>query len=235
LPGLLEDARLRGDLYAQAILQMHGGSCLALAADDPEQARAGLAILERWSNTGFHLEHLVETHNQVEIALYLGDGRKAMDWIRKRWPALERSLLLRVQPLHIQMRSLRARAALLCASQERSGSTRRELLQEAVGCGREIVRQRAPWGRTFAELIQGGVEVLSMQPSRALESFQRAKSAADSAGMLLHAASAVRAQGLLMGGDAGTELLRAAERDLAAEGILNPARMSAVVVPGLPN
>src|SRR5581483_4501800 len=42
LPELLEDARARGDLYAQAILQMHAGSCAALANDDPEGASAGL-------------------------------------------------------------------------------------------------------------------------------------------------------------------------------------------------
>ena len=74
LPGLIEDARYRGDLYAETILQMHGGSCACLADDEPDRAREGLQILGRWSNTGFHIEHLVDIHNQVEIALYTGDG-----------------------------------------------------------------------------------------------------------------------------------------------------------------
>ena len=235
LPALLEDARLRGDLYAQAILQMHGGSCAALADDDPRQARAGLAILERWSNTGFHVEHLVETHNQVEIAIYLGNGPEAMAWVGRRWPALQQSLLLRVQPFHIQMHSLRARAALLAASAERSPGERRALLRIAALDRRAIERQNAPWGRTFAELIQGGIESLSGRPEQAIERFHRAQLLADSAGMFLHSAAARRSQGLLSGGDHGAALLAAADRDLAAEGIVNAERLCAVIVPGIPS
>jgi hypothetical protein len=53
---------------------MHGGSCAALANDDPKGASAGLAILGHWSNTGFHVEHLIEMHNQVEVAVYRRRG-----------------------------------------------------------------------------------------------------------------------------------------------------------------
>jgi len=73
LPELIKDAQARGDLYVESILQMHGGSCAALARNDPESARTGLRIVERWSNTGYHVEHLIETHNRVEVAIY--DGR----------------------------------------------------------------------------------------------------------------------------------------------------------------
>jgi len=232
LPGLLEDARLRGDLYAQTILQMHGGSCAALADDDPDQARAGLAVLERWSNTGFHVEHLIETHNQVEIALYTGDGAQAMSWIRNRWAALRESMLLRVQPFYLQMHSLRARAALRAACDPNSGAERRDLLRLAARDCRDIERQGAPWGRAFSELIRGGIESLSRRPEQAIAAYYRAQLAADSAGMFLHSAAARRCQGLLTGGDAGRALLAAADRDLASEGIANPGRLGAVIAPG---
>ena len=233
LPGLLEDARLRGDLYAQAILQMHGGSCAALANDDPDQARAGLAVLARWSNTGFHVEHLVETHNQVEIALYVGDGAEALSRIRERWPALRESLLLRVQTLNIQMQSLQARAAILAASDQKSAVERRDLLRLATRASRAIERQGAPWGRVFTGFIQGGIESLSGKREQAIGTFQRVQLSADSAGMFLHSAVARRSQGLLIGGDDGRALAAAADRDLASEGIVNPERLSAVIAPGL--
>ena len=120
LPALLEDARARGDLYVESILQMQCGSCRDLANDDPQSARAGLKVLDRWSNPGFHVEHLVETHNPVEIALYCQNGREAFSIINSRWPELRKSHLLRLQTFNIHMRTLLARAALAAASQEDS-------------------------------------------------------------------------------------------------------------------
>jgi hypothetical protein len=234
LPELLEDARLRGDLYAQAILQMHGGSCAALADDDPQRAREGLTILSRWSNTGFHVEHLVEMHNQVEVALYLGNGAGALALVRERWPALRQSLLLRVQSFRIQMRCLRARAALSAARQESSTSRRRDLLRWALREGRAIEQEGALWGRGLAELLVGGIDSISGRPRQALQAFQRAAASAESAGMFLHAAAARRAQGCLMGGEIGRELLTGADRDFASQGIANPERLGAVIAPGVP-
>jgi len=232
LPGLLEDARHRGDLYVQAILQMHGGSCAELANDDPEAALAGLAILEQWSNTGFHVEHLVELHNQVERALYVGKGKEAMNLVTRRWPALRQSLLLRVQPFHIQMRSLCARAALSAALEEKSTVKRRELLRVADREARAIEKQHAPWGLALAELIRGGRESALGRP-QAIASFERAEAAADSAGMFLHANVARRARALLMGGNEGRQLRIKADANLSQESIRNPERLTALIAPGV--
>ena len=233
LPGLLDDARLRGDLYIQAILQMHAGSCSELANDNPAQAHAGLAILERWSNRGFHVEHLVEMHNRVEIALYTGDGGEAMSLVSQRWPALRASLLLRVQTLHIQMCSIRARSALCAALEERSSRKRRELLRLAERDCRAIRRQGAPWGAVLSGFIQAGRESLLGRREDAIATLARTQKAASSTGMLLHSAVARHSQGLLMGGDTGRQLTSAAAIDLKAEGIANPARLAAVVAPGI--
>ena len=233
VPELLEDARHRGDLYAQAILQMHSGSCLALADDDAEAARAGLAILQSWSNTGFHVEHLVEMHNQVEIAMYAGNGKEAFSLAEGRWPALRKSLLLRVQTLDIQMRSMRARAALAAAIETAPGGERRNLLELARRQERAVRSPGAPWAETLAGLIQACRESLSGRSEQALATLRKAEKAAVSAGMLLHRAVARRSQGVLEGGDRGRDLLAAADRDMEAEGIVNPARLSAVFAPGI--
>ena len=233
LPELLEDARQRGDLYALAVLQMHGGSCAELANDDPVKARSGLGILERWSRTGFHVEHLVEMHTQAEIAIYLGNAGEALDLVTRRWPALRGSLLLRVQAFNIQMRSLRARVALRAALEGTSGSQRPDLLRLARREVRAIERQGTIWGRALAELIRGQTELLAGRREEAVATFQQAETAAVSAGMFLHTAVARRAQGLLMGGDAGAQLLAGADRDLRSEGITNTERFAAVMAPAV--
>ncbi len=232
LPELLEDARLRGDLYAQAILQMHGGSCAELANDDPMRARDGLAILQRWSNTGFHVEHLVETHNRVEIALYLGEGGDALTLVNERWPALRGSLCCAFRLSIFRCGPFAAVRPSAPRAMSDPG------LNVETYCDRRSERAlrssvRAPWGDALAELIQGGTESLSGLREDAIATFKRAETASVSAGMYLHAAVARRSQGLLMGGDAGRQLVTTAESDLRAEGIANPERLAAVMAPGI--
>jgi hypothetical protein len=232
LPELVEDARHRGDLYAGSILQMHGGSCAALADDNPEGALAGLKILERWSNTGFNVEHLVEMHNQVEIALYAGEPVRAVELTKQRWQELEKSFLLTVQTFKIQMHSLRGRAALAAAWVESSKPAREAFLKLARRDLLVIQRERATWGSATGELIKASIELLSGKRTGAMASFRRAESLFDASGMRLHSAVARRARGLLLAGEAGCGLFEAAEVDLRAEGIANPERFSAVVAPG---
>ena len=58
LPSLLEDARSRGDLYAEVFLRMQCSWLLALAAGDPERAEVHVAtITEVWSVERFLLQH----------------------------------------------------------------------------------------------------------------------------------------------------------------------------------
>jgi hypothetical protein len=229
LPELLLDARSRGDLYAEAILQMHAGSCAALADDDAERARAGLALLRRWSNRGFHVEHLVETHNQVEIALYESRARHAFDLIARRWPALRKSLLLRVQTLRIQMRSVRSRAAIAAARE--SASERRSLIAMARRDALAIRGEKTGWGEALADLLEASIEAVDHGPLAAISPLVRAERNATQAGMLLHAQVARRARSLLTP-DTPTEV-QLAELALRSEGIARPDRFSEMMLPGV--
>jgi len=231
LPELIEDARYRGDLYVEAILQMHGGSCAALAKDDPDSALGGLQILDRWSSTGFHVEHLVAVHNKVEIALYRQRGNEAWTFVSGSWPALQRSLLMRVEAFSIQMRSLRARAALSAAAATSEESRRRDLIRLADKESRSLRSERAQWAKGLGELLSGGVEQLASRPDRALVMFTRAEDTLGEAGMLLHHVAARRARGQLIGGDEGRVLVSAADQEFRTQAILNPPRMMQVIAP----
>jgi hypothetical protein len=233
LPELLEDARLRGDLYVQAILQMHAGSCAELANDNPAQALAGLSLLERWSNKGFHVEHLVETHNQVEIALYRGEGRKALSLVAARWPALRASLLLHVHTLHIQMRSLRGRAAVAAASEQGNASERRDLLRLAEQEERAIRKQGAAWGNAMARFIQAGRQAVSGDIPRAVAALTLAEAESTAVDMFLHAAVARWWRSVLEHEADGIGSFNEAYERLKAEGIADPRRLASVVCPGI--
>jgi hypothetical protein len=67
---------------------MLGGSCAAMTDDKPERALAGSKILKRWSSTGYDIEHLIETHNLVAIALYAAQPAPAPDLMEQRWGAI---------------------------------------------------------------------------------------------------------------------------------------------------
>jgi eukaryotic-like serine/threonine-protein kinase len=232
LPELLEDARYRGDLYVEAILQMHSGSCAALAKDDPDRALSGLQILNRWSSTGFHIQHLIAVHNHVEIALYRQCGSEAWDHVVSNWPALQRSLLMRVENFGIQLRSLRARAALSAAAAMPEGSRRRELLLVADRESRHLRLKRARWANGLGELVSGALEQLDGRPDRALVTLTRAEDTLGEARMLLHQVAARRARGLILGGDEGRVLVASADQEFLAQAILNPDSMMHVMVPG---
>jgi hypothetical protein len=51
--------------------------------------------------------------------------------------------------------------------------------------------------------------------------------------MLMHSAVARRSLGLLMGGDAGRQLVASGDAILREEGVTNPERLAAVIAPGV--
>ena len=232
LPELIEDARQRGDLYAGSLLQMHGGSCAELANDDPARALYGLKLVERWSSRGFHVEHLVETHNQVEIALYLGQAERALEIITQRWSALSKSYLLEVQNFNIQMRSLRARAALAVAWARRSRVAQEHLIVLVDRDCRAIEREGTTWGEGISALIRASAEMLAGNVERGILRLQHAEASFDSSKMLLHRAIARRMRALLAGGPTARDLVRETESELAIEGITNLERFCSVIAPG---
>ena len=108
-PILLTQARERGDLYAAVNHSSYLMSVARLAADDPDTARAELReTMAQWSQQGYHVQHNDALWAAVQIELYCGAGQSAWNLIRQAWPALRRSLLLRVQFIRTSMHFLRA-------------------------------------------------------------------------------------------------------------------------------
>ena len=154
-PDFLEDARSRGDVFAETKLVLIDLShAAALAKDDPAGASAAVTrALGLWDSAGFHLQHFWALHARVEIALYCGDPATAWTLLQDARRGIARSLLLRVQSLRQWLRQTRARAALALAAHD--AAARAKLLAAARAEARAIAREGTPWGAGMAALVGG--------------------------------------------------------------------------------
>ena len=233
IPERLREARERGDLYAAICHSTGLANLVWLAADAPAEARerAREATLA-WSQRKFHVEYWWAMLSDGQIDLYLGDAEAAHRNIVAPWPALDRSMLLLVQLTRIEALQLRARAALMLARQQpaRRQALRREAARDAAALARQGTALALPW----AALLRAGVAALAGDDAGALRLLAEAARGFDAADMALYAAATRRRQGQLLGGDAGAALCAAADAFMTGQGIVDPARMGAMLAPGFP-
>ena len=177
-PRLLAEARDRGDLYAVMNLSTYLLSIVRLAADEPDRAREEVGqAMAHWSRGGYHVQHNDQAWGMAQIELYAGRGGAAWDLIAWNWPALSRSLLLRVQFIRVAMWQLRAR----CAWRRRSVPTSLQpLLRAAAADARRLEREATPWSLASARLVRaalawnrGGDARRSRSPDRRRRAIRR--------------------------------------------------------------
>ena len=232
-PRFLEDARSRGDVFAETKLVLIDLShAAALAKDDPAGASAAVArALAMWNSAGFHLQHFWGLHARVEIALYVGDPETAWTLLEHARRGLERSLLLRVQTLRLWLRQTRARAALALALHD--AAARRKLLVAARADAAAIARERTPWGAGMAELVAGLALAVAGDAVRGAARLDDAACQLDVANMPVYAAAARRARGRLAGAATGAALVHEADALMNRCGVRDAPRFAAMLAPGL--
>jgi len=230
---LLDEAEARGDRYAATSLRIGLMSTRWLAADDPDGARRDVEeAMRSWSERGFHLQHSNDLLGRAQIDLYAGDAAGARRRIEEAWPALEGSLLLRVQHIDVVMRHLRARCALAAAAGGGAGAA--SLLAAAGREARAIERERMAWSDPLARLVLAGIAAVRGDPATTAAALAAAAEGFDAAGMGLYAAAARRRHGQVQGGDEGRARVAAADAWMSARDVRRPARMAAMLAPGFP-
>lgn len=228
-PVLLKEARERGDLYAVMNLSTYIMAIVRLAADRPDEAYDVLRqIMSQWSRQGYHVQHNDELWAAGLIELYRGDGPAAWNLVNGQWPALARSLLLRVQFIRTSMYFLRARCALAAATTTKSPA----LLKVADRDARQLERELIPYAKPYSRLIRAGLAAIQGDSHAARIALADAATGFDAVEMQLCAASARRTLGELIGGEEGRTLLDQANAWMTGQGIRNPARMTAMYVTG---
>src|SRR5262249_53834669 len=226
----LREAEQVGDLYAATGLRSWRSNLAWLAQNDAAEARRQVQeAMRRWSQKGFHLQHYYDLLAQGQIDLYIDDGPGAWSRVSERWKELSRSMLLRVQNVRVEAQHLRARSA-IAAAKVRDRNP--QLLREAErGAGR-IEKERMPWATATALLVHAGVAAVREDKARAAQALRQAADGLEAAEMRMHAMAARLRLGTLIGGDEGRGIAAQARAWMAEQGIADPERMTAMLVPG---
>ena len=203
-----------------------------LAAGEPERARETLRVAMRsWTQRGYHIQHYRESAAQVRIALYLGQGERALDIIRGRRFLLWRSGILRVQALRIEARYWGALAE-LAADPSGDGAILRRTLRAA----RVLEREGLSWAKApMAALLRAAVARKTGNDAEALRWLEVAEEGARAHSWALMFASIQRRRGEVLGGDEGRALISQSEAWTASQSIQEPERMAAFMTPSMAN
>ena len=229
---LIRLAENRGNLFAMMNLNTYILATIKTGDGEPEVARQELqAISGRWSQQGFHVQHHNEALARVNIELYEGNGRIALDFLEEKWPAYKKSLLLHVQQVRIDVIQLRARAALATAM---NAVDPRPLLRSAERDAGRLERERAGWADALARLFRAAISQGRGDTVGARRRLQEAVTMLEGVNMRLFAQAARRRLGGLIGGEQGAAMVVEADSWMTNQGIRNPARMTASFAPGFP-
>jgi hypothetical protein len=231
-PRIAKEGRERGDMYLETTVNQFPRVAALLGDDDPEQARhLARDSIAKWSQQGFHVQHLTAFYGQMLIDLYNGDALGAWKRATSTWPDLEASLLLKIQHVYIDSLQFSGRAALAAA---RQGEPAPPLLRHAERTARTLDRQRLPWADAFAAHLRAGVASIRGDEVTSVALLRRALDGFDQGGLKLYAAATRRVLGRLVGGDEGQALIARCDEWMAGQGIRSPEKMVRACVSGFP-
>jgi hypothetical protein len=226
----VREADQRGDLYTAINLRCSATTFLGLLHDDVDAAQRELDWAgEHLAKGGFHVQHYFHLSAQSNTWLYAGDAERAHTKMTATWPAVKRSMLLRVQSLRIMINDLRARTAIALAARNAGDGEHRKAAEQYV---RAIEREDMEWARPHARMLRASLAHLDGDARGALSHLEAAETGFAAADMQLLAQIARRRRGLLMNDDGGAALRSTADAWLTARGIQSPAKLTALYSPG---
>jgi tetratricopeptide (TPR) repeat protein len=233
LPGELREAEDRGDLYRLINLQTSLTNMAWLATDRPDEAQRQIVeAIGRWSRRGYQIQHYQAWFADVQILLYRGRGEEAQKLLEEGWKPLAKSFFLRIQFIRTMARTLRGRVA-LAAARTRPPSERKALVKIAERSVKQLAREDASWAVALSHSLRAQIAVTLGDRDRAIAGFVSATKVLTDAELFFDAACSRRAHGLLLGGDAGRELVTAAEAWMTSERIRNIGAMFATILPAM--
>ena len=109
------------------------------------------------------------------------------------------------------------------------------MLSVARAAARRIANERMPWSDPIALLVRAGIAYLEGGTPLALRHLHDAADRFERADMSLYVAAASRRIAALQHDERGRALQRQADEWMAAQNIRNPACMTRMLAPGLPD
>jgi len=213
LPTVLEETAARGHLYGAVLLRTQVSWFLALAHDDVPAAERELEALPKEWGEAFVLQHAWRAINRIDVALYDGDAKRALEIADEAWPALESSQFLRTQGLRARAYFAVGRAAIA------AGDTAR-----AAAAKVEVEGTRFPFTRGFALLLEAG-----LAGGDAAARCEEAATELEARGARLHALAARLRLARLRGDE---EAAKKHEDAMRAQTIKSPEKLARLLAPG---
>jgi len=222
----LAEARERGNAYALAMTRLPFGLVAWLAHGDIRGARENAReAIAGWSVQGFHLQHSTFLQAECLLDLYAGDGASAWARIRERWPALRRSLVLRIGVVRAGLLHVRTGCALAAASVERQGAERRRLLGDAARGIAGLERIDLPFARPLAALRRAALATQRERAREAESKLEAAIAGFEALEMRAYLAAARRRLAQLRGRPAAADFM-------PGQPIADPQAVTAMLAPG---
>jgi eukaryotic-like serine/threonine-protein kinase len=231
VPELLAAAVEQGNIFVSTDLRTRM-NMIWLAADNPDKARAEvIEALTVWPQEGFHLQHYSSMQALAQIELYTGDAEVAWKHVKVQWPALKKSMLLRLQILRVEATHLQARTALATAAHS-YGKKRERLWLIAEKLARRIAKEKMSWADPFATLVRAAIAGAKQDNARAAALLSEAIEGFELGDMFLYAAASRRRLGQVLGDERGHDLIAEADEWMARQRVKNPVLMTRMLAPG---
>lgn len=228
LPRMLSEARQRGEAHRLASIA-YPAVVIELAQDRPDAAsRLLLELAHDLKAQAFGLREFTLLHCGWLIARYTGRESETWRQLEARWPEIEASKVLVVNIVRVTALAERGSAALAYAAAHKSAAHCRI----ASRCARQLARERLPHASALNGLLRARLERLQHNPARALSLLNETSFRFDAAGMTLLGHCVRRVAASLMAGSMGAMLVDEADRALRSQGVREPARFAATMVPG---
>ncbi|MEP7120388.1 MAG: AAA family ATPase [Byssovorax sp.] len=230
IPLLARESETRGDRYVALYLRANVGNASWLLLDQPDEAERQIDLAcSGWTGTTFDVHGLCELVARVSLDLYRGDGASAHRRVLEGKAVFARTSATRIQIVLISLQHLAGRAALAAAP---SGRESAALLAAAASAAARIERARADWALPLADLLRAGVASARGDRGTAITTLDRAIRGFHAADLALYDAAARRRLGALLGGDDGATMVRKATTWMEAQGVVSPAKLTALLAPG---
>ncbi len=231
----LREATDRNDVATLAVLRSGIFANAWLREGDSSGLRASVnEAMRPWTKREYNGHHFGACSSLAQVDMYEGRGHDAFQRLADHFPRARRAGQLNVEIMHCSARELRGRAAILAAAQTGPAMQRakKSLLASAERDARWLRGQPPAYARPFAALLEAGVVGVRGDRSLAVSALEDAIRGLDAVPVRLTAAAARMRLGALRGAE-GVALVESGMAFMREQGIVDPVRMAAFLVPGI--
>jgi hypothetical protein len=237
LHNFLHEAIDRGDLTTSTAVRVAPALTREwLREGDSKRARAGIEnAIGAWTQRAYHNYHHWACSGLAEVDLYDGLGRQAFERVSRDFSRARQALKFINEYFHVPARQLRGRSAILAAAQESRPRERARLLAAAARDARWLRGAPPDYAKAWAAVIEAGVSAIRGERERAIAALDEAVTGLGAAQDRLAAACARIRLGAYLGtnDERGRAFLAEGDAFMRDQGIFDPQRTAAAIVPGV--